>query len=180
MNEFSMNGQFSEIEEFEEYFMKIFKDILDIIQEKNMVLYKLPRILEQPLIEEQTLGNILLCSRNRAAMAVLKSKIIQILDNPYLDETTCMTKSGSSYEYPDKSEEPNCFTEAIERKCPLISFKNEHYCQREFLCEKDGQEILLRNIRNQSDLLEVYLEKEPMDVRYVIERYPFIRQIVLA
>lgn len=185
MNEFSLSGQFLGYEDFEEYFINYLKDILEIIREKEIVLHKLSEILNCPVINDMTLTQILNSNHNTAAMAVLKSGMIQLMDDPYLDANSentdfCLTDSNACYIYPNKDEEPNCFTEAIERACPMLSLYNERYCQREFFCQKDGQEVVLRNIQTKSDLLEVYLQYEPMEARYVIEHYPFTQQIVLA
>ncbi|MEY8421172.1 hypothetical protein AALB52_00300 [Lachnospiraceae bacterium 38-14] len=54
---------------------------------------------------------------------VLKHIVQLSFQEPYWDDEPC-TKKDTVYAYPVKQEEPNCFTEAIEREIPLRSFEN--------------------------------------------------------
>lgn len=180
LNELSMTGQFQSYDEFEDYFVNSFNEVLEIIEQKNIVLYKLSSLHSRPLVGKLTLIQILQESRNKAAMAILKKRILQLMANPYLDDEQTLTDAVSSYEYPGKCDEPNAFTEAIERESPLLSFRHKEYGKELFVCRKNGLEVLLINIRDKKDLLERYLKECPKDFRYVTEHYPFSTQIVFA
>lgn len=180
INDFSMTGQFVCYEEFEEYFIETLKDVLDVIEKKKIPLYKISDMLIRPIVADMTLAQILRKKSNTAAMYILKKKIGQLMDNPYLDGEHIRTKENVVYEYPGKCGEPNCFTEAIERACPLISFKHVDYKEPSFACKKDEQGILLPNICTKSDLLEWYLKNVPEDIQYIVEEYPFFPKVVFA
>ncbi len=180
MNDFSMTGQFECFDEFQEYFINVFIGILDVIEKKKIPLYKIPDMLTHHIIKDMTLAQILQQKCNAAAMSAFRKKLIILLDNPYLDDQSMQTQLDTSYGYPGRCEEPNCFTEAIERRCPLVSFQHKEFLSTEFECTKDGEGVLLPNVRTKRDLLDCYLPNAIDDLQYIVEQYPFEPKVILA
>ncbi len=180
LNDLSMVGQFKDYEEFEGYFIRVLNRLLEMIAEKQIPLYKLPDIFEKEVAKGVTLHQMLLTRKNHPAAAILRKRIMQILDNPFLVGEWVKTVKGVFYGYPGKTEEPNCFTEAIERKCPLLSFPEPHFMGDSFSCFRDNVPLSVPNIKEIGDLLDFYLSEAPWDIRYILVHYPFPQKVILA
>lgn len=179
LNDLSLDGQFRNFEEFEVYFENILKNILKIIAEKKIPLYKMADLLQREVMPGITLHETLRCRTNIATATIFKQRISQIMGNPYLEENI-QTLEEVEYEYPVEIEKPNCFTEAIERKSPMLSFPQEKYEADIFECKKSGNSIMLPNIKDVKQLLECYLPEALEDIEYILSNYPFSKKVVLA
>jgi len=179
LNDLSLDGQFQDFEEFERYFIETLNAVLTVIAEKNITLYKMTMLLEREVIKGITLIQLLHQKTNVAALAVLRKRFIQLMDNPFLDDDIKADADGV-YCYPAVAEEPNCFTEAIERVAPMLSFPNEQFEQDYFACEKSKMTITLHNIKDLKGLLDELLLRNREEIGYILEKYPFSKKILLA
>lgn len=179
LNDCSIVGQFKNYEEFEEYFISVLNAVFEVIDEKKMTLYKMSSLLNCRIIGDFTLAQVLAAISNSAVAAVLRRRIIHIMSNPYLDNES-KTVPGIAYEYPGKTEEPNCFTEAIERRLPLLSFPEQKYSDSFFACRRNGEQFNIHNIKDVKDLLDVYLTEENKDIIYILRKYPFPKKVNFA
>lgn len=180
LNDQSLDGQFETYEQFEEYYVNCLKSLFEVIAKKKMPVYKVTEIFQRKLVGTMTLYDLFRVQYNNAVAASLKRWIMQVMDNPYLDGEETKTIENVEYSYPAQIEKPNCFTEAIERKCPIISFRHENYKEKRFECSRNGTPVVLDNVKEDRDLLELYLEEQAEDFRYVAEKYPFVHRVALA
>ncbi len=180
-NDFSLDGQFASIEEFEEYFVKTFYLLLHAIVSRKIPFYKKTDTYLRRLTKDETLLNYLHRS-NRPVAGIIKKMMYQIAcEKPYWDEDV-QTGLENVYEYPEKSEEPNCFTEAIERTCCLISFPHQNYGEETISCSKNGKIVVLHNFTKKELFLTEYLCEKPEMIKNVMEdyTYPFDKKVVLG
>lgn len=180
LNETSFKGQFKTLEDFAEYFVKEVNPMLDIIIEKNILMYKKSDMYSMKITKDKSIGDIFRISNN-TPITILKGKIAKIMySSPHWDTEDLRTVTGTEYEYLYKCDEPNCFTEAIERECPILSLKTDDYIGMKLECYKDKKKILLDNIEDQTGLLSTYFRYSRHDIKYVMEKYPFEMDIVLT
>ncbi|MCM1234805.1 MAG: type II toxin-antitoxin system RelE/ParE family toxin [Ruminococcus flavefaciens] len=177
LNELSLKGQFESEDDFCSCLQEELVDILDMMDENHFLLYKKQEMYEQLVTEDKTLYDILSLS-NIPAVTLVKEYIVQLsFQEPYWDNAPC-TKKDTVYEYPDKQEEPNCFTEAIEREIPVISFEDSG--EKEIICYKNKCEVHIHNIAKKQDFLNVCLVCQRLDIDYILENYPYDRDVTLA
>lgn len=174
MNDFSLRGQFAEIDDFEDYFIEYLDGLLNIIIDKKITLLKKSDTYSRKITEDITMAEYLKKSFNRSVATRIKQKIVAMsYSAPYWDiDGEIQSKAGVEYRYNDKQPEPNCFTEAIERKCPLLSVQEEGKTEEILHCYKDNELVELADIRDIKTFLNEYLRDDVNNIRFVIEHYP--------
>ena len=178
LNEYSVDNQFATYKAFEEYYRETLQYVLKVIVEKNMVVYKVQEILDRPLIDGQPLSMVFK-NANKNALTKMKLYLLKILSVPYLDDEL-ESLDNVVYECPFEREIPNCFSEAIERRCPLLSFQHEKYKDKRIKCKRNTVDITLNNIIDIKDILKSLLYIEPGEIRYIWGNYPFTKRVKLA
>lgn len=181
LNDYAICGQFKEISDFEEYFIYNLNPVLDVMLDKQMPLYKKSDTFSRLLTSEISLDDYLR-RRNDTVATLIKQYVINMAySEPYWDvDGLCRTKADTDYVYPGSYDEPNCFTEAIEREVPLLSILSDQFNQKEIKGMKSGQEVTISNIIDLKSLLDTYLKVTPEEIRYIMEKYPFEKKVVLS
>lgn len=179
LNEYSVVGQFTSVDEFVDYALDVLKPILDMVIEKQIPFYRRQDMFDYKITDMKSLNDLFIKSGD-PSISVIRSYIQQLgYVEPYWDNEP-VTAPGISYHYPAKGVEPNCFTEAIERKGALLSFPNAGYDEELYFCKREREEVHISNITETKSFLNTYLEDDIQNVRYAIERYPFQRSMRLA
>ena len=126
LNDFSLDGQFKGVEDFADYIRDVLAPLLDVIVENQMKLLKKSDFYNAAVTAELSLNDLMMMA-NEPAISLLKRYIVNLgYCDPYWDDDMA-TKEEVQYEYPIYKEEPNCFTEVIERRGTLISFEHPDY-----------------------------------------------------
>lgn len=179
LNELSFDGQFQTREEFISYVLDVLIPMMNIIIEKEIPLLKKSDIYNMRISGENTLQDFLIMT-NEPAMSLLKSSIVNLAYcEPYWD-LTVESDLGVSYEYPVVAEEPNCFTEVIERLDTLISLPHPFYTMDKILCKRNQVKLEICNVVKVERLLKEILMEDKNTIRYILERYPFSRPVICA
>lgn len=179
LNDNSLDGQFASLEDFEEYFLSDMRPILEGMEKQHINLQKKTDTYARYITKEITL-NSYLRRANRTAATIMKKLIVQLYHEPHWDLENMQSRADGIYDYPGKCEEPNCFTEAMERKCPLLSFRHNSYMKERFSCKCDGKEMEIVNIYRLLVLYQWLLLGKKADIRYIFESFPFEREILFA
>lgn len=179
LNEFSLDGQFLGIEDFSDYIRDVLAPLLDIIIEKKITFLKKSDIYKFSVTDTLTLHDFMMMA-NEPAISVLKGYLVNLgYCEPYWDNNKA-TKPEVKYGYPVKREEPNCFTEVIERQGKLVSFKHTDYMEEKISCFRNETSLNISNISLVEQLLKEYLWEEEVKIRYILERYPYRRSVTCA
>lgn len=177
LNELSLNGQFQSQEKFVEYALKVLIPVLDVIIENRVPLLKKSDIYTYKITSERTLQD-LLQQTNDPMMSMLKTYIVNLgYCEPYWD-LAALTNPLVNYEYPVSSNEPNCFTEVIERKGNLLSLQQSFYDAEQFSCKRNGEEVIISNTTEMKQLLMRILIEDKEKICYIIENYPYKRSVI--
>jgi len=178
LNDYSIDNQFDTFESFEDYYKNTLQHVLAIIVERSMTLHKLESVIYKPLIEGKPLS-IVFQRANQTVLTQMKIYLRKLLAAPFLDDEV-ITDDGTVYKCPFSTDIPNCFTEAIERKCPILSFQHQDFCAKQIPCKRNETDLVLSNILDKEDILRNMLFHEPAEIRYVLEKYPFSKKVELA
>lgn len=179
LNNFSLDGQFRGIEDFTDYIRDILVPLLDVIIDNEIVFLKNSDFYGAAVTAELSLNDFLLMA-NEPAISLLKRYIVNLgYCEPYWD-TDVATKEEVRYGYPIHKEEPNCFTEAIERCGKLISFEHPDFREEKIACSRNDKQIDILNITVVEQILKEYLRENKKKVRYILEKYPYKRFVTCA
>lgn len=179
LNEWSLDGQFSSYEDFAGYMQNTFLPFMDVLIEKEIPFLKKTDIYSRRITKRERLQD-LLERFNDPLMQLLKQYIVRLAYcEPYWDNEPATDKEAV-YEFPVVSEVPNCFTEAIGRRAFLFSVRHPVFAEKLILCKYNGKDMELPNMLQVGQLLCTYLEEYPGDIKFVLETYPFKRDILLA
>ena len=90
------------------------------------------------------------------------------------------TKEDVKYVYPLQREEPNCFTEVIERCGKLTSFEHPDFKEEKISCSRNEKGIEILNITVVEQILKEYLREDKGKIRYILEKFPYKRSVICA
>lgn len=179
INEFSLTGQFQSCDEFIDYMLDELCPILDLMIEKQIPFLKKQDFYNNKITEKLSLNDIFSIN-NDPAITKIKNYIVKLAyHEPYWDREIQSDKNVN-YGYPSKREEPNCFTEAIEREDTLFSFPLKEYEAERFECYRNDKVFFIKNIIGKKAFLNTYLIDDFKNIRYILERYPFEQSVTLA
>lgn len=181
LNDGTLHGQFDGVSAFEDYLVDVFLPILNIAVDYKISIYKFENIYTCKVYGNTSLVDLLHNANGASpSRTKLRQLIIQLIDDPFLDLDS-KTDQSASYSFPGTLDIPNCYSEAIERCCPLFSFELEkEQLEKKLLCEKNGKGIEIPVIYNKNNLLLNILEKDQNSFIYVLENYRFKKTVNLA
>lgn len=179
LNDFSVIGQFTTYDEFADYVIKTVSPVLDCVIERKIIFLKRQSFYSSKITEKLTLNDILMHTGDPVIYKI-RYYITQLAyQRPYWDEEP-MSKNDVCYQYPAKGNEPNCFTEVIERKGAVFSFPADKYTKKVLECYRGEEKIFVQNITEKKSFLYTYLAYDKRNIRYVLERYPYTKKVILA
>lgn len=181
LNDYSVSGQFISYDAFADYVLDVLAPILDLVIENQISFLKRQSFYECKITKELSLNDILMHTGDPVIYKI-RNYISQLgYQQPYWDDFP-LTQQTIKYQYSVEDEEPNCFTEAIERKGALLSFPSDEYDTDIFLCKRDDETVVIQNVKERKSFLYTYLLENIRNIRYVLEKNPFCNQtkIVLA
>lgn len=142
LNDYSLNGQFSE-DEFTEYLITDIIPIMKALTIHNIQLLKNETTYSKSIISGKSLAETLRSSSNPAIVR-LKSLISQLAySEPYWN-SDCRTKDDTHYVCPIE-DIPNCITEAYERGAMLFSVRNSDFEGKSIEISCNGKNYDVRN-----------------------------------
>ena len=181
LNDFSIDGQFATIDEFETYFIHQLNPVMQVIIEQNIPFYKRMDTFSRLLTDKISIANYIQTANNPVSTMIKKNLINTTYSEPYWDEKEQMRSDDKAdYDYPGEYEEPNCFTEVIERNESLFSFPCDKFIETEIHCMRNGEERNITNIGSVTNLYYSYLKNDKTNIRYVFEHYPFEKRVKFA
>lgn len=179
LNDFSVTGQFASLDEFVDYVLGVLSPVLDCLIERKVPFFKKQDFYSSRITEDLTLNDILL-NTGDPALSVIRQYIISLAyQQPYWDDDM-QSRTDVSYDYPAQGQEPNCFTEVIERKGAMFSFPSDVFQEEKFLCRRQEQVVSVKNITEKKSFLCAYLKDDIGNIRYILETYPYARKVTLA
>ncbi len=171
-NDFSLDGQFENVQEFCEHYLSMLITMLDTLNDNDIGLLKAHETYNRLVTKDMTLMDLITRGGDPYISAFLNS-LVGLVNSPFWSDDIHY-QHDSVYEYDDKAEEPNCITEAIERKADLLASKrynSEYPCV--YTYKKDGNTGELCHHTSNNSLLLSLLQDNYSYMKYAIEHYSY-------
>lgn len=130
VNDYSLEGQFSNSEDFIDTLIKSTIPILDKIKEKKYNLWKKSNFYNSPICYNETLYTILNHMSSHPAIQKIKSDLVEITHNEPFWDTNPISPTlanGLDFQCSYSQEYPNCFSEGYHRNAMLLSFVHPNF-----------------------------------------------------
>jgi phage-related protein len=171
LNDFSLKGQFDTSDDFADYVVEQLAPVLDMVTEKQIAIFANQEFYRCMITKNMSLYELLMQTGD-PVLSVIRSYITKLAYNPPYWDDESVSQTDAIYQYPVNAKEPNCFTEAIERKDSMLSFPMSDFEKETFECRKNNEIIIIHNITTVSAFLNAYLLDDIRNIRYVMENYP--------
>lgn len=134
LNEYSLRGQFKDVDEFYEKLRNCTLPVLKMIEkQKESVIWKKDTFWQSEICNGISLTQIPRKKNERSGeFAVLQMQLIKLINEEPFWESGC--ESGLEIreyrfdeDYRENFEEPNCFSEALESEGRIVSFVHPNY-----------------------------------------------------
>jgi len=161
VNERSLNGQFSSVEDFITNGLMPFVKVLNAIDCQSNSLYKNYCFYESQVTSGYTIHNVLTgkVSRQYDEIRKFKSQLTRLLlENPYW-EAMPKHSAGCVYLHDENNVCGSSLAEACERDKIIISFCHTDFQQVKISVFKDGYEIVLDNLFQQKHFPQVIYQR---------------------
>lgn len=181
LNELSIDGQFENEGEFEDYYVGCLLEVFKFLDELIVCLYKKMDTYNRKITSDETILDLIREVNNPVATSIKKYLIELAYEEPYWDDEKSIESDieNNTYECKYSSDFPNCFSEALERKSNMLSLRHDDYMEECLECSKNGKAFIINNVQNKNDLLLLYLKEDIKNMKYVIERMDFEKKVEL-
>jgi len=171
INDFSLEGQFYNEDEFLESLYNYTIPMLDKLEELETQILSSFNSYTLPVTKDKTLYDIL-SIKGSAEIRKFKRQLQELFfDEPYWDSDPKSTNSIYECEFTDKDNN-FCIAEALERNLPVISFEHEKFKKSTIKIKKDELDYVVKNLYNSTILLEVFREnKHISQLQYLLLRH---------
>lgn len=172
MNDFSLDGQFNDMDEFLDSILDITIPILDIIELLGVQVLSSYNMYNLNITDSIKLIDVL-SQANIPEITKFKRKLSQLVfDDPYWEDDV-RSRTGSIYESKYTSELENyCLAEALERNIPVVSFEHKEFKVDNIMIKKDQVEENVINIYNKINAIESFKKVGKIDdINYLILKY---------
>lgn len=163
INDFSLDGQFNEIETFIESLFNNTIPMLDILESLKVQILSSYSIYDLKVTKNTTLYDIIKI-KGIPEITKFKKQLNELFfDEPFW-ESEPLSDNNSLYECEFSDKFNNyCLAEALERKRPVLSFEHDNFKQSIILIKKDGIDSNISNLYNREILIESFREISIID-----------------
>lgn len=159
INDFSLDGQFSDIDEFLD---SLYDSTLPMLKRLEPLKIKIVRSYysyESKVTRDKSL-NELLISRGNPEITKLKGQIQKLLfEEPYWEDDIKSINKIYECDY-TKQKNSFCLAEALEREIPVLSFEHEGFKESSIEIKRDGISKCIKNLYNYEILLDIFREEK--------------------
>ncbi len=167
-NDYSLNGQFNDIDEFTSEVNISFIPMLKHIRNKKIDLLKNFTTYARKVTDKMSLIDVFYLKGN-AEVTLIKSYLVSLYaDDPYWNNDI-QTNVMDNYDCICTDDIPNCFTEALERGNPVISIRNKDFMSDKLSIKKNGKECFIHNAYDEFILLNIMHSFGLIDETYYVE-----------
>lgn len=171
INDFSLEGQFSTIDEFIESIYCNTIPMLDKFEVLNIDVLKSYNCFNLMVTESETLHDIMKI-RGVPEITKFKKQLNTILlDEPYWENSIQSNNNIYESRYTEKLDS-YCLAEALERNMPVMSFEHDKFKESTLIVKKDNEEYIIQNLYNKAILLDIFRENNIIShLEYLLDKY---------
>ena len=163
LNDYSIDNQFNTIDEFRESLRITTLPLLKLLVKYKTNLYKSTVIFDKYICNNVTLSDALFSPNTNSDEATYLKSLLSnlLLYEPFL-ETESRTDINAIYSVDGiptfYEEQCNCFSEAYERKIPILSFEHQDFKTSPINITKDTESGEIKNFYNKLSVRDHLLE----------------------
>lgn len=151
LNDYAIDSQFPCVEDFVDSLVEYTFPALEFLRDKSSILLKSYETYSRKITEEDTIYSFLQSQKFRGFSEAqkLRNLLGALSTEPYWEEDSKTEKDATySCEYAGTfcGEEPNCFSEALERDGVMLSLEHLNFQRDTFGIAKNEKEHILYNI----------------------------------
>lgn len=179
INEFSLDGQFNDIDDFLDSLNDSTLPMLDRLKELRINILSSYNSYALLVTKDKSLHDMMTI-RSSAEIGKFKRKLQELLyDDPFWD--TDMKSTSGIYEC-DYTEERSgyCLAEAIERNFPVLSFEHIKFKEKLIEIKKNSEINYIKNLFDEDIMLQIFrFDRKISHLEYIIFKYSIIESFGL-
>lgn len=157
INDFSLNGQFSDEEQFVESLYKSTLPILNSLEEVGVNILRSYYSYEANVTNDKTLNDLLI-TRGNPEITKLKRQLQKMFfEEPYWEDSLKSVEEIYDCVFTEKKSE-FCLAEALERNIPVLSFEHDKFNESKIEINKNNENNYIDNLFNKEIMLQVLRE----------------------
>lgn len=155
VNDYSLDGQFTSVEDFLDSLVEYTIPLLKIISATGMELYKSHNTYCRSVTKDKRLEHIIRDLKGVAEITVLRQYLVQLYcDEPFWNDSS---KSSVQVKYKNIGDDyPNCLSETYARSGVLMSFKNDNFLADDIYGNSNNKNVVINNAFNSNQFLKHY------------------------
>lgn len=171
INDFSLDGQFSNDESFVESLYENTLPMLNILEKANANILRSYYSYESKVTSSKTLHDLLI-ERGNPEITKLKGQLQNLFfEEPYWEDNLQSVEELYECVYTDKKS-AYCLAEALERDTPVLSFEHEKFQEGTIEISKSNKGAYIKNLFNKEVMLQIFREyKVITHLEFIILKY---------
>ncbi|MCB2287638.1 type II toxin-antitoxin system RelE/ParE family toxin [Clostridium algidicarnis] len=172
INDFSLDGQFNDMEVFIDSLFDNTIPMLDILDSLEIQILSSYAIYDLKVTEDTTLYDIIKI-KGVPEITKFKKQLNELFfDEPFW-EAEPLSDNDSTYENNFSNKVRSyCLAEALERDNPVLSFEHDDFKDSTIVIKKDGADSKINNLYNKKTLIEIFREIGIIDsLKYLLLKH---------
>ena len=164
LNEISLDGQFSSIEDFSENGVV---ELLAVLNDQELlseetILYKSEVIANAKITPTQTYAEVIYGEESKIYDEIrrYKRQLLRLIDEPFWDRQSKQNEADQYMSLNGKSLNGTSIAEAESRNGILVSFIRSEYSKEIINVKKNSEEVQISNVWHRGQLVEISYHKE--------------------
>lgn len=171
INDFSLDGQFKDVDEFLDSLSSLTLPMLDVLQNLRINILSSYNSYNMLVTKDKNLYDMM-AIKGSGEIRKLKRKLQELLfDDPFWDADIKSIYEIYECDYTNKKS-AYCLAEAIERNFPVISFEHSKFKESCIEIKKNNEIESVKNLFNQESMLQILREERVIThLKYFVLKY---------
>lgn len=171
INDFSLDGQFSDDEEFVDSLYASTLPMLNTLQNIDATILRSYYSYESRVTKDKTLNDLLI-KRGNPEITKLKGQLQQLFfEEPYWEDSLKSVEEIYDCVFTTLKSR-FCLAEALERNIPVLSFEHEKFKESSIEINKNTERKFIKNLLNKEVMLQVFRESKLItQLKFLILKY---------
>lgn len=171
INDFSLDGQFSDDYEFVESLYEYTLPMLHDLEKVGTTILRSYYSYGGKVTNDKTLNDLLI-TRGNPEITKLKGQLQKMfLEEPFWEDTIQSVEEIYDCEFTEKKSQ-FCLAEALERDIPVLSFEHEKFKESTIEINKNTKSNYIKNLLNKEIMLQIFRENRVIThLDFIILKY---------
>ena len=180
INDFSLDGQFSDEEEFVESLYRNTLPMLNCLEKVGITILRSYYSYESKVTSSKTLNDLLI-TRGNPEITKLKGQLQKMFfEEPYREDSLKSVEESYDCVFTEKKNQ-FCLAEALERNIPVLSFEHEKFKESAIQISKNKENKFIKNLFNKDTMLDIFREDKVIThLDFIILKYNIVESFGLS